>query len=351
VSRKDVSGSAERTVEVAVSRPGRALFTAAAVTAVALGAAPAATAHAGRAAPAHPATRLPVVAPYVDVSLSADYGRIYGAITAARLHAISAGFVVAATPHGCTPEWGGDNIPLADDNGVSRMIRTARSDGASVIVSFGGASGNEIATKCTNTKRLTAAYRSVIDDLKVTHVDFDIEGAAIAQPASIRRRFAAIHSLEAHDHHLAVSLTVPVTPRGLDRSGVALLKAARRARARVDLLNVMTMDYGGKHEMGTTAITVAKRSLTRLRRIDHHATYRNIGVTPMIGQNDVRSEVFSTGDARRVVRFARLHRLGRLAFWSLNRDQQCPPRTAAAAQDECSGVAQPPLKFTHLFAH
>jgi hypothetical protein len=300
------------------------------------------TAHAAHAIPAHRAAK-PVVAPYVDASLSGGYGQMYDAISTAHLRAISAGFVVGAAAHSCTPEWGGHDVPVSDDAGVSRMIKTARSDGASVIVSFGGASGSEIATTCATTKRLTTAYRSVITDLKVTHVDFDIEGAAIAEPASIRRRFAAIHSLEARDHHLVVSLTVPVTPHGLDRFGVALLKAAHRARARVDLLNLMTMDYGGRHEMGTTAITVAKR-------VDHHATYRNIGITPMIGRNDVRSEVFTTADARRVVRFARSRHVGRLAFWSLDRDQQCAS-ASGAAQDDCSGVTQSPMRFTNLFMH
>jgi chitinase len=287
------------------------------------------------------------VAPYFDVSLSGDYARIDDAITTAHLHAISAGFVVDGANR-CTPEWGGDDVAVAADTGAHQMLRTARSAGASVIVSFGGESGSELATTCTNVKRLTAAYRSVIRDLKVTHVDFDIEGAAIAQPASIRRRFAAIHALEAHDHHLVVSLTVPVTPRGLDHFGVALLKAAHRAKARVDLLNVMAMDYGGKHEMGSTAIKVAKRSLTQLRRVDHHATYRNIGITPMIGRNDVRSEVFSVSDAKRVVRFARSHHVGRLAFWSLNRDQQCAA-PSGTAQDDCSGVGQAPWRFARLF--
>jgi chitinase len=335
---------------VAVSRPGRALLAAAAIAAISVTGVPSATAHADRGAPAHRSAKPPAVAPYVDVSLPAGYGRVYDAITAAHLHAISAGFVVEGT-HRCTPEWGGDDVAVRDDTGVKQMIKTARSDGAAVIVSFGGASGNELATTCTDTKRLTAAYRSVIDALNVTHIDFDIEGAAIAQPASIRRRFAAIHSLEAHDHHLVVSLTVPVTPHGMDRFGVAALKAARRTRAHVDVLNVMTMDYGGKHEMGSTAIAVAKRALTQLRRVDHHATYRNLGITPMIGRNDVPSEIFSTGDARRVVRFARLHHVGRLAFWSLDRDRQCPPRTSATAQDDCSGVGQSRLRFTHLFAH
>jgi hypothetical protein len=300
----------------------------------------------GQAAPS--AASAPVVAPYVDASLSGEYSFVYHAIKSQHLKAITAGFVISHAGS-CTPLWG-DGLPVANDPGVSQMISTARADGAAVIVSFGGENGNEIATTCGSTKKLTAAYRSVVTKLKVTHLDFDIEGAALAKPASIKRRFAAIHALEASDHQLVVSLTVPVTPTGLDSLGTGLLKAAKRAKARIDLLNVMAMDYGTKREMGSTAVTVAKDALRQLRHYSPHATYRNIGITPMIGRNDTASDVTTLADARTVASFARAHHVGRLAFWSLDRDQKCDaPQTAA--QFDCSGVSQSPLEFTHTFLH
>jgi hypothetical protein len=108
------------------------------------------------------------------------------------------------------------------------------------------------------------------------------------------------------------------------------------------------MDYGTNREMGKTAIAVAKDSLKQLRRFSPKATYRNIGVTAMIGHNDTYSEVFTTADASRLVTFAHAHHVGRLAFWSLDRDEQCSsPQTTA--QFDCSGVTQRALAYTHLF--
>jgi chitinase len=46
-----------------------------------------------------------------------------------------------------------------------------------------------------------------------------------------------------------------------------------------------------------------------------------LGATPMIGQNDVSSELFSVADAQKLVSFAREKHLGLVSFWAINRDQ------------------------------
>jgi hypothetical protein len=62
-----------------------------------------------------------------------------------------------------------------------------------VIISFGSASGTELAACEDNTSELqAAAYQSVIDQYGLTWIDFDIEGAAVANGASIDRRNKAI---------------------------------------------------------------------------------------------------------------------------------------------------------------
>jgi hypothetical protein len=219
-------------------------------------------------------------------------------------------------------------------------------------VSFGGASGTELALSCTDVLQLTAAYRSVIHRFSLTHVDFDIEGGQLTDHASIVRRFHAIHALERKDRHLVVSLTVPSAVHGLrpvDDPGVlALLRQAKAEHVRVDLVNLMTMDYGGRHEMGAAAITAVRAARHQLRRIWPHAGYANLGITPMIGVNDVAVEHFTRADAKRVAAFATRHHVGRTAFWSLGRDQACAqPQTKAS--NVCSGVGEHPLAFTRAF--
>jgi chitinase len=252
----------------------------------------------------------------------------------------------------CTPVWDdGADTPVANDQSVTKVITAAQHKGVKVVVSFGGAAQTELALSCTGVKRLTAAYRSVIHRFSVTHVDFDIEGPQLTDHASIVRRFHAIHALERRDHHLVVSLTVPSAVHGMraqdDPHVLALLRQAKSEHVRVDLVNLMTMDYfdGRHHEMGKAAITAVRAARHQLRRIWPHAGYQRLGITPMLGVNDDPTERFTLADAKKVAAFAKHHHVGRTAFWALGRDRACA-QPQSQASDACSGVAQHPLAFT-----
>jgi hypothetical protein len=270
------------------------------------------------------------------------------AASQAGLKAYSAAFVIGS---GCTPIWG-DTLPVTNDPTMTSEIATAQAAGATPIVSFGGASGVELADSCTNLSQLTAAYQSVINTLHVTHIDFDIEGAEIAYPANNAMRFQAINALEAANPGLVVSVTIPVNPNGPDNNGQAFLQAAKTAGTRIDVINVMTMDYYGTWDtggapMGTYAVDAAQATLAYAQTLWPSMTYGNIGVTPMIGQNDDPAEVFTEADAHTLVSFAQQNHLGRLAFWSVDRDQPCGG--SATGLPACSQISQQPLDFTKIF--
>ncbi|HEY7142678.1 MAG TPA: fibronectin type III domain-containing protein [Streptosporangiaceae bacterium] len=287
------------------------------------------------------------VAPYVDMTNNQE-PMLNSAASQAGLKAFSTAFVIAS---GCTPIWG-DTLPVTNDPTVSGDIATAESDGAQPVISFGGASGVELAQSCTNLSQLTAAYQSVINTLHVTHIDFDIEGAAIADTADNATRFQAIKALEAANPGLVVSVTIPVLPTGPVASGDAFLQQAQSIGARIDIINIMTMDYGGSFDtpgsdMGSYAIEAAQDTLAFAKTVWPSTTYANIGVTPMIGTNDDSAEVFSEADARSLVSFAQTNHLGRLSFWSVDRDQPCSGTAAGLSQ--CSEISQASLDFTRIF--
>src|SRR5579859_3178464 len=102
------------------------------------------------------------VAPYVDMSNNQE-PMLNSAATQAGLHNYTAAFVIGS---GCTPIWG-DTLPVTNDPTMDQEIATARSDGATPIVSFGGAGGSELALTCTTASSLQAAYQSVINHLGV----------------------------------------------------------------------------------------------------------------------------------------------------------------------------------------
>jgi chitinase len=47
-------------------------------------------------------------------------------------------------------------------------------------------------------------------------------------------------------------------------------------------------------------------------------------LTPMIGRNDVLTEVFHLTDAAELATFAAANDVGMLSMWSVNRDHPCP---------------------------
>jgi Fibronectin type III domain/Carbohydrate binding domain len=287
------------------------------------------------------------VAPYADLTNNQE-PMLNEAATQAGLKAFSAAFV---TGSGCTPIWG-DTLPVTNDPTVTGEISTAEADGAQPIVSFGGEAGIELADSCTNLSQLTAAYQSVINTLHVTHIDFDIEGAEIAYTSNNDMRFQAINALEAANPGLVVSVTIPVDPTGPDNYGQAFLAQAKTDGTRLDIINGMAMDYYGSFdtggaEMGTDAVDAAQATLAYAKTLWPSMTYANIGVTPMIGQNDDPAEVFTEADAHTLVSFAESNHLGRLAFWSVDRDQPCSG--SVSGLPACSEISQQPLDFTKIF--
>ena len=287
------------------------------------------------------------VAPYADMTNNQE-PMLNQAASQAGLKAFTAAFVIGS---GCTPIWG-DTLPVTNDPTVTSEISTAEADGAQPIVSFGGESGSELAASCSSLSQLTAAYQSVISTLHVTHIDFDIEGAEIAYTADNALRFQAINALEAANPGLVVSVTIPVLPSGPDANGQAFLAAAKSAGTRIDLINVMTMDYYGSYDtggaaMGADTVDAAQATLAYAQTLWPGMTYANIGVTPMIGQNDDPAEVFTEADAQTLVSFATQNHLGRLAFWSVDRDQPCGG--SVSGLPACSEISQQPLDFTKIF--
>lgn len=283
------------------------------------------------------------VAPYVDMSNSQE-GLLDTAITGHGLKAYTAAFVIG---EGCNQIWG-DTLPVGNDSYTDPEIAKAKSEGASVIISSGGASGEPLAWTCSAQSSIDAGYQAVINDYGVTQLDFDVEGAAVADTAAAARQMQAMKDLEASNPGLRFSMTLPVLTSGLTNDGVNILKAAKNAGIKIDVVNIMTMDYyaGTGTEMGQGAVDAARATLAQMQSVDSGYTYANLGITPMIGKNDDGS-TFTLADARTVEDFAAQNGVGRLAFWSANRDQACSG--SANSLPTCSEISQNSLAFTDAF--
>ncbi|MGC5361764.1 cellulose binding domain-containing protein [Streptomyces sp. DT24] len=287
--------------------------------------------------------------PYVDTSLYPAYDLVATA-NSTGVKDFTLAFITSGGS--CAPLWGG--VTGLGDDKVAAQIGALRAKGGDVRVSFGGAAGAELALHCSSAADLATAYGKVIDAYRLTKVDFDIEGGALPDTAANTRRSQAIAQLQKSHPGLDVSFTLPVMPEGLTRSGVDLVADARANGVTIGAVNVMAMDYGPAYsgDMGTYAVQAATATQAQLKGVlglSDADAWKTVAVTPMIGVNDVSTEIFTVEDATQLVKFAQEKRLGWLAMWSGTRDKPCAGGAKPTADASCSSIVQEPLAFTKAF--
>jgi chitinase len=218
---------------------------------------------------------------------------------------------------GCTPMWEAGNYALGT---FTSQVNTFKNSGGNVIVSFGGAAGGELAQTCTSVSSLTAAYASVVSAYG-PRLDFDIEGGPLDDTASISRRDQALAALQAQNPAVQVDFTLPVAPNGLLGNSINLLNDAKAKGVKVNLVNLMTMDFGNGHNALNDAESAANAVHGQLGSIytglSSAALWNLIGLTPIAGQND-DNEFFSQSDASTLESFAAGNGVQELSFWEVD---------------------------------
>ncbi len=313
-------------------------------------------------------TAQPWFAGYADVTATPSFAFEAPRSPAAKNVVLS--FIVSTPGDVCKPSWGAAYSlgEAANSLDLDRRIARLQQQGGEVAVAFGGQANDELATNCTSVTQLAAAYISVIDRYRVSTIDIDVEGANLTNRAANERRATALALVQrerrAAGKRLAVWLTLPVAPTGLDGSGQAAVRDNLASKLDLAGVNVMTMDYGSSLKPGTSQLAASTEALTATQRqlgvlyreagirLSGKTLWNKIGATPMIGQNDVKSEVFTLQAAAGLNRFARDHGMGRLSMWSLNRDLTCGSNyvTLSIVSDSCSGVNQGKVRFADLLS-
>ncbi|HJT27703.1 MAG TPA: carbohydrate-binding protein [Pyrinomonadaceae bacterium] len=296
-------------------------------------------------------------APYVDMGLTVDW-QLLTIQQQSGIKVFTLGFVVGNG--GCTPTWGGVGATVANDtlpNGTTilSLVQGIRANGGDVIISFGGASGTELALGCTTVSSLQAAYQAVLNKYSVNsstpvRLDFDIEGGATTDTASIDRRNQALVGLKNANPNLVISYTLPVLPTGLVASGVNILNRVKASGLNVNVINVMAMDYGSANDNGGQMGLSAQQAASNTHnQVVAAGLTSSIGVTPMIGINDVNTEIFQLADAQSLLNFANANSyITRLSMWSVARDNGgCPNQ--GFASPTCSGISQSNWAFSNIF--
>lgn len=233
------------------------------------------------------------------------------------------------------------------------------------VVSTGGEGGHFSCGSDAGFERFIARYASPL----LAGIDLDIEAKQTdADIDALVRRVKA--ALPRH-RPLRFSFTLPTWAgsdaegRGLNRLGERVLQALQRhglQRAPQVVINLMVMNYGDadgrscvvktneagepRCDMGASAAQAARNLHTR-----HGWPLSRIAVTAMPGMNDVRSNVTTLDDARRIGADARALGLAGVHHWSLDRDRACDAPAPEGASALCSGLPQAPLEFGRAFAN
>ncbi|MCU1572688.1 MAG: glycosyl hydrolase family 18 [Micrococcaceae bacterium] len=305
---------------------------------------------------------------YVDVTATPYYA--FESPETGHSHNAVLSFVVASPQHPCEPSWGAaysldEAAGTMDlDRRVARLVQT----GGTVTVSFGGQLNSELGTACTDPDQLKAAYRKVLDRYKVTTIDVDLESRNLEDAAATVRRAAVLASLQqeqqAAGKELNIWLTLPVAPTGLTSAGTDAVAQLLSAKVQLAGVNIMTMDYGQARPEGQSmlqaSVAAAEATHGQLDALYRQAgtslgslsLWRKIGLTPMIGQNDVAGEVFTLEDAAGLNAYARDKGVGRMSMWSMNRDTTCSSNyvNVTVVSDSCSGVDQQRTTYASALA-
>ena len=243
---------------------------------------------------------------------------------------------------------------ISADTFAKANIGLLNSHGIQYTVSTGG---NKDVFTCSSTSGADT-FLNRYKGAQLQGLDFDIEVEMSTDQLS--KLMQSVFYLQQKYPELTISFTLassastgPVAT-SINELGISVLTAARNAGLKF-VVNLMTMNYGltpsqwicvvdgnQKCDMGASAIQAAKN----LNKI-HDVPFTEIALTPMIGMNDITTEIFTISDMKKVLKFGKKYRLAGLHYWSFDRDCQCPD-SPVVASSTCSGVKQKPLQYYNL---
>ena len=247
---------------------------------------------------------------------------------------------------GCTPMWGGKE--KLNDEKIMKQINDFKKHGGQVIVALGGAMGPYLEQSCGSVDDLAKAYKQILDTVGTDHLDLDIEASI---PTDKMNQALAKVQKERPKTTVSFTLTVQGDDYGLtDALGVDILKNAVKHGVRVDIVNPMAMEFWtDKKSWGDAVVNTGNGVLRQMKKIWPNKSDAELksmlGITPMIGRN-FNGKLYQLDHAKQLVHWANDNHIGRLAFWSMGRDNGgCNGQVSP----KCSGVEQHPLDFSNIF--
>ena len=248
---------------------------------------------------------------------------------------------------GCNPAWDG-NRPLSGSADAA-AIAEIRANGGDIVPSFGGWSGNKLGPNCSTPELLAGAYQQVINAYGLKAIDIDIENSDEFENETVQDRIiAALKIVKQNNPGIQTIVTFGTTTSGPNYYGGRLIERAKALDAKIDIFTIMPFDFGSSNIQNDTigAATGLKNKLVSTFGWSDTVAFNHVGISGMNGLSD-QQEVTTPAVWTAIRDWSKSNGLGRLAFWSVNRDRGCP---GGGVNSTCSGIAQSDWEFSRITA-
>jgi len=261
------------------------------------------------------------------------------------IKAFTMAFVLASG--GCNPAWDGEG---GLTGGVhASYISQIKAAGADVVPSIGGWSGNKLGPNCSTTTALAGAYQKVIDAFGLKAIDIDIENTDEFENTAVQDRIlGALKVIKQNNPSVKTIVTFGTSTSGPTYFGTRLVQQAKALGANIDIFTLMPFDFGSSNIYNDT-VGASQGLNNKLKSTFGWSTaeaYAHQGISGMNGLSD-QQEMTTTATWQNITNWAKSNGLGRLAFWSVNRDRGC---AGGGVVSNCSGIAQGDWDFTRITA-
>jgi hypothetical protein len=248
---------------------------------------------------------------------------------------------------GCTPAWDGQRSLTGSVDATA--IADIRAAGGEVVPSFGGWQGNKLGPNCSTPEALAGAYQQVISAYGLKAIDIDIENSDEFENETVQDRIiTALKIVKQNNPGLQTIVTFGTSTTGPNYYGNRLIERSNALQANIDVFTLMPFDFGSANIYNDTvgAATGLKNKLKSTFGWSDATAFSHVGISGMNGLSDQR-EVTNAQTWTQIRDWSKSNGLGRLAFWSVNRDNGgCDGQVSAS----CSGIPQQNLEFTKITA-
>lgn len=254
-----------------------------------------------------------------------------------RVQGFIAGFVVLGQGKPC---WGGhavvyNSLTGQNENGDARVSNYQKQffqEHPDSLISIGGAAGLPLSADPTLTAEdLAGMYKEIMNNYKLSGLDFDFEGGFLADSVALERHLRGIHMVIKERPQTKLVYTLPVDGstglQGFNYYGENFLKQLHSFGIEPTCINGMLMEFGqGSSENLYEASVVALEGMHKYLRTvftqwDDGTVWAHIGATPMFGRNN-NGKIFTLSNQKDLNAFCKARNMVLMSGWDMIRDMR-----------------------------